>query len=59
MLIVQTSVKIGLVPLPLFSLLIHSDPLAYGLSVTMGRKFPIVEFLGSDTAEQAYVHGHP
>ncbi len=59
MLIVQTSVKNGLVPLPLFPLLNLLDPLPYGHSVTMRRKFPVLEFLGLDMAEQAYMHGRP
>ena len=58
MLIVQTSVKNGLVPLPLSTPLILLDLPLYGLSSTM-RKFPILEFLGLAMVAQAYVHGHP
>jgi hypothetical protein len=59
MLIVQTSVKNGLVPLPLFPLLTLLGHLPYDFSVTIRRKFLVLEFLGSDMAEQAYEHGRP
>lgn len=56
MLIVQTSVKNGLVPLPLSNPLDLLDHPLYGL-LSMMTKFPVLEFLGSDMVAQAYAHG--
>ena len=56
MLIVQTSVKNGLVPLPLSNPLDLRDLPLYGL-LLMTAKFPILEFLGLDMVARAYAHG--